>query len=342
MVRNELFKAGIRSETRRNPIADALGVDGLELWVEDEQDFSQATELYAELKGGASGKPGIAPASPQVEVPEPAGDAAEPATEETPPPQGDASNADSSEPILNDAFANLDNPQGDASSTDACEADEPGCEELRQASSFLEKGIEAMFRRERELMEECGSLKAKVEELAQALAQEQATVAREAESRTIAEKNQAEQISGLLSALERERQEWEQQLKSRDELLQETQGKLDSASRLLQTQQASDAALREEIVSLEMQREEYEKSLAEARAEAATEQEARLAAEERAEQAVLAQESLQKQLTHHKELEQQMTAYVASLSSLCGRMGGRRPPMAEQAAGNGHGTPAMA
>src|SRR5262252_2247769 len=49
-VKNELLKAGIPAETRRHPIAEALGVTGVELWVENEQDFHDASEIYARLQ----------------------------------------------------------------------------------------------------------------------------------------------------------------------------------------------------------------------------------------------------------------------------------------------------
>jgi uncharacterized protein YheU (UPF0270 family) len=132
----------------------------------------------------------------------------------------------------------------------ACAAPEEvwsGREELNQAKSLLEKGIEDMFQRESELAGECTSLRSKVEELGQTLAQGQAVLKRETESRAALERSHGEQIAGMERALDRERQEWQKQMQSRDELLKKTLLKLESASRLLEAQQSAMAALRDEI-----------------------------------------------------------------------------------------------
>src|SRR5206468_2834128 len=52
-VKKELLKAGIPSETRPHPVAEALGVNGLELWIQNERDFFDASKLYARLQGRA-------------------------------------------------------------------------------------------------------------------------------------------------------------------------------------------------------------------------------------------------------------------------------------------------
>ena len=194
-------------------------------------------------------------------------------------------------------------------------------ESLNQARLLLERGIEQILRRESDLADECASLRSKVEESNQALAESQAVLAREIESRAAAEKNQTGQIA---RALEAERQDWQQQIKTRDELLKKTQVRLEAVTVLLQNQQAAAAALKEEIVALELEREEHEKSLCQARTEALAEREARIAAEAIAALADQTQKSLKTELLHRKELEQQMQAYVASLSSLCGKMEPKR------------------
>lgn len=297
VLRKELSKAGIASEKRDNPVAKALGVPGFELWVLDERDFCEAARLYDELRTRTAGKNGGATVEPPSEASKPPATAVLPALQQNSQPDGDASDADPRLP------------------GEPCRAD------LRQASTFLEKGIEEMIQHEGELAEECESLRSKVEELTQALAHERATLAGEAERKKTAEANQAEQISGLVSALERERRNWEKQLKSRDDQLKQTKAELETMSGLFEDQQSAAATLTQAITALEMQREDYERSLAEARHEAAEEQGARLAAEERAERATLAQESLEKELARHRELEEQILAYVASLSALCSRVG---------------------
>ncbi len=292
VVKNELLKAGIAAEIRRDPIADAMGVSAVELWVQDKRSFFDASKLYARMQDRVAGRSGGPATKPKDETERRIG-VNMPDAERSSPPHRDVNGGDSRH------------------------ASEPRREELKHASSLLEKGITEMFRRESELAAECASLRSKVEELSQALAQGKGAFAREIESRAAVEKNQAGQISGLASALEREKQKCQQQLKSRDDSLKSAQEKLDSVSRLLQTQQAAGAALREEIVSLEMQRDEHEISLCNARTEALAEREARIASEERAEKAGLA---LEKQLVKQAELEQQMQAHLASLTSLFRRV----------------------
>lgn len=286
-VKNELHKAGIPFEVRSHPVAQSLGLAALELWVPDERDFFNASTLFGRMKSRAS-RPA---AQPQFE------------TERAAPPAWCAIGAD------------------------ARPAREPGSGKLDQATTLLRKEIQEMLDRESALAAERESLRRQVKELVHALAASQAALAQEAENRQLAEKIEAEKASGLQSTLEharaecasvveqlaRERKEWQQQLKSHDNLLKETQRKLDSTSRLLQSHQEAVADLKQEIVSLAQQRDDQEKALTEAR-------EARCAAEERAERAAAAEKSLEQQLAAQKELDQQMQAHVASLNSLCSKL----------------------
>ena len=50
MIKAELLKAGIPSETRPNAVAEALGLRGLELWIQNDQDLSRASKVYARFK----------------------------------------------------------------------------------------------------------------------------------------------------------------------------------------------------------------------------------------------------------------------------------------------------
>jgi len=61
-VRNELLKAGIPSEIRPDPISEAMGVSAVELWVQEERNFFDASKLFARIQGRTAGKP-IAPAT---------------------------------------------------------------------------------------------------------------------------------------------------------------------------------------------------------------------------------------------------------------------------------------
>src|SRR5512133_234482 len=50
LVKKHLFKAGIPSEIRSNPLAAALRVTRLELWVQDERDYFRASQLYSGMQ----------------------------------------------------------------------------------------------------------------------------------------------------------------------------------------------------------------------------------------------------------------------------------------------------
>src|SRR5262245_33133171 len=158
LVRNELFKAGIPSETRRHPIAEALGVGGLELWVQNEQDFFKASRVYNRLHGKADNMP---------ETPAPS-------------PKAETSGGFGSGPKLQAAQSGT--PK-DVNKVESRPVAQPHCLELKEASSLLQKGIEDMLLRESELAGECTSLHGKVKELTQVLAQARADVAREIKSR---------------------------------------------------------------------------------------------------------------------------------------------------------------
>jgi hypothetical protein len=296
-LQNEFFKARIAVATRNNPVAESLGIRAVELWVTDTGDFFTASKLYAEMRDRTSGKGGGATVPLQAETPDQHPKEPEPGKVE-PPNMG-------------------------VNGSNSKHANEPQREELEQASSLLEKEIDEMLKRESEVVTECASLRGKMKEMGQALAAARAALAREAESRAAAERDQAKKISGLQSALEHERHEWQRQLKSRDDSLKLSQKQLDAKSQLLQTHQAAVVELRDTIVALEQQRAASEKSVSEAREGAAMQREARLAAEERAQAATEAQKSLQEQLLQEKDLEQRMQAHIASISSLRSKLANR-------------------
>lgn len=295
LVRKELFKAGIASETRRHPIAQALGVGGVELWVQNERDFFHASRLCTGLKQKVANSPLETATSPKPETS--GGSTSEPKPKKEPAstPSNDAGKVEST----------------------ATPAAEPRRLELKQASSLLQKGIEEILSRESELNGKCASLQGKVEELTSTLALAQADVAREIQSREAAARDQAEQLNSLLETLARERREWQEKLKSSEDAIKNTKEQAGSLSRQLQTQQAAVAALKQQVAGLELQRDEQERCLSDVRNETVAERKARVAAEERA---ASAEESLQRQCAERQELERQIQAHAASIGSLLGRM----------------------
>jgi DNA repair exonuclease SbcCD ATPase subunit len=289
LIRQKLLEAGIASETRRHPIAEALGVNGIELWVQNEQDFFNASKLYNHLQQTSGNSLDTLTKSPNIEIHAQSVSGAKPQAESSTPAK-DAGNV-GSKPVV-----------------------QPRRLEFKQASSLLQKSIEELLQCESELEGECASLRAKVEQLTRALAQAQADVAQEIKDREAAERNQSEQLTGVLDTIARERREWQAKLKSSDDSLTNANEQVGSLSRLLETEQAAADALQQKIVALQLQRDEQESSLCDARKEAAVEREARLAADQRA---GFAEESLQTQWAERQELERQIQA---SLGPLMARM----------------------
>ncbi len=313
-VKNELLKAGIVAEARNNPVAEALDISGVELWVHNERDFYNASRLYAEMQNHTSWKRRFAAGQAPAKAPEP----------------GNGANKSEARPVETggrEVNPVCSRPDGELRGRD-----------LDLASSVLEQEIDRMLDREAHLMAQGEALRAELKELGQTLAQEEAAFTRESERRAAAEKELTEKVSGLQRALERERADraqaeeqfgrerhgWQHQLKSREDAMKEAQKKLDAQSQLLQVQLAEMAGLRETIADLERQRDADEKALSSARAEAAMEQELRLAAEERAEAAIVAHTALERRLHEQEALEQRMQVHVASMNSLCNKLQARR------------------
>src|SRR5262249_22568520 len=95
VIRNELLKAGIPAEMRREPMAEAMGVTAVELFVPDARNFLNASKLYARMKDRAAGSPGQPATQPQKEVSEPAVGTAKSNAEQPSSPHGDVNGADS-------------------------------------------------------------------------------------------------------------------------------------------------------------------------------------------------------------------------------------------------------
>lgn len=291
-VKSQLLKACIPSEARRHPIAEAFGVSGAELWVENEQDFHDASKFYAHLKlHGAKSQ----------EAPETSREA-------------DASGHSVTGPKVQ-AQPSSTGPE-DISKAESRPVVQPSVD-LKQASSLLQKGIEEMFLHESELVGECASLRGKIEKLTQALAQAQNDVATEIKTREQSERNQAEQITGLLDSFARERWEWQEKLKSNDDAFKNAKEQVASLSRMLQAEEAAVTAFKQELAALELQREEQQRCLSDARKEADTQRQARIAAEERA---GITEQALDTQWFKRQELERQIQDHAAGLSSLLARM----------------------
>ncbi len=309
--------AGIRSEIRSNPLAQALRVTRLELWLEDERDLFNASKLYAGIQARGDGKSGSPPASRKHEPSEVYVEV------DDPPP---ARNRESQ--------LNRRNGPG----AESKQASEQDTDALMNASALLEKEIEAVLQRESELAGTCASLHTQLNSVTQELAQARADLTRESEARETAEKKQSTELAALRDAVERERtartaaeEQLERERRSRDDAVKTVQTKLDKTLQQLQTQQTAVVELRKEIVSRELQSEEQAKMLSKARAEALAEREARLAADEKAERAIAARTDAEQRLEQDKK--RQADAFAESLNSLRARLQAKRstvPPSKER------------
>lgn len=339
-IKKELFRAGIRSEIRSNPVAAALRVNRLELWVQDERDYLTASKLFEALQSRDHQRQAAVEAAPVAALP-PAELRAKVEVEDPDPPARGSQGG---------------KPGPDLDAAAAAVVDEPsvGDEDIEQASVWLEKEIEELLARESKLTEDCAVLQQEVRSLKESLGQAQAQVTKEAESRAAAEKRAAEfaalraslesdlaQRSRAEEQLQRQMKELQAQARPREEALAAAQAKLEAKTRELQSQQSSLAKLHTEMASREAQTEKLRENLAQLRTEVAQERERRIAAEEKADKLASRQTALEEQLVHHSRLHQelqrelqeeqkQMRGYASALSGLrqklqAGRVGRAGP-----------------
>jgi hypothetical protein len=317
-VKKELLNAGIGSETRKHALAESFGINALELWVQDERNFFDASNVMARMQ--------ISP-WPTLEA-----SCDKPQNESLPGPIA-----------LRAERGDQDKLQ-ELGPADSTQVGKIKPEALAQTSSLLQKEIEEMLQCESELSTECVSLRSKLQELEQALADSRTVLRRETENQAALQTKQAQQISALRSAfegertqraaaeklLERERfehkrvaqqlvqdrEQSQQQLKSADVALQDVLNKLETKAQLLRSQETTVLKLKKDMVSLERQRDEGEQSLAKANAELVLAREARTAAEDRAESAEGAQKCLEHQLLELMQMQQVLQAHWNNLNSL--------------------------
>jgi predicted nucleic acid-binding Zn-ribbon protein len=295
-VKSELFKAGIRSEIRRNPLTEALHVTRLELWVESERDYFAAYKLYTKMQARSGN-------GQETGEGDPAAGGDHGADEK---PVIDA-NVPNGVPIVSEARGKKGRPAG----------------ELNEASQQLEKEIEDLLEREDSLAETCTSLRDEVEHLKSSLAETQAAAQKKtgelhdqktALERELAERKRAEE------QLKEEVRSLQAKLKSTEETVLDKQKRLDNALQQLQTQQGKVVELRKEIVAREQEWDESKKIVAKARAELAVERQSRIAAEGQAAKSAEAVEKLEKQLAEQKELQEQLRVSVRNLNALRDRL----------------------
>lgn len=198
-VKQQLFRVGIRSQIRSNPVAQALRVTRLELWVEDDRDYLNASKLYASIK--------------------------EQASEHARAPEFGFGRDKSSQTILEVQEVSNPTAQPDDSATTRQQPKPAG--ELNQATTLLEQEIENLLARETELGGKCAILENQVSELTQALAQCQEQLTSETATCAAAEKLVAE-LTASQRALQAEICELGLQLRAREEAVLAAEAKAEA------------------------------------------------------------------------------------------------------------------
>jgi chromosome segregation ATPase len=293
-VKSELFKAGIRAEIRQNPVAAALQITRLELWVENEKDYFAAHKLYTNMQARA--KNGHEPA------------AAEAPTESS---------------LAMERLPARSTGSGRVPDLDAKKKSQRPSGELEEARLLLEREIEDVLEREDALSETCGALRRELESLSRSLSESQAAAEKKASEfaslkssleRELAERTRSEeQLKGELRELQL-------RLKAGEESLSEKHKRLEATLQQLQTQQAMVVELRKEIVSREQEWEANNRLVSKAHAELVAERESLIASEEKAAKSARALEQLEKQLAEQKDLQAQLRASIGSMNAFRDRL----------------------
>jgi len=295
-VKSELFRAGIRSEIRSNPVAAALNITRLELWVENDNDYFAAQKFYASMQARAGN--GHEPAATEV----PSETSID--VEDLPAPATRA---------VSRGVADLDGKS---------KSQRPGGE-LEQASLLLEKEIEEVLEREDALTETCAALRSEVESLSRSLSESQAAAEKKAAEFALLRSSLEHELAERTRSedqLKGEVRELQSRLKSVEATLLERQKKLETTLEQLQTRQAMVVELRKEIVSRGQEWDEDKQLVSKARAELAVERQSRIAAEENAAKSAQARERLEGQLEEQKDLQAQLRTSIGSLNLLRGRL----------------------
>jgi hypothetical protein len=333
-VKTELFRNGIRSEIRNNPVAEALRVSRVELWLNDECDYFKASKVYVAFQ--ERGTPGSPKAAEREPAPQDTSEVyveAEelpyaPAPHTKPPPANPPSGAKSAP----------SQPLADAAAADGS---------LAEVSGLLEQEIDDLLARDAELNARYVSLEKTAESLRKSLGAAEARAAAESSARAAAEKK-ALAATELQSSLKRDLAErataaerlelavagLRKELKARDQAAAAASAKVETHARELREQQALLVALRGELSAREQQLKELGDILTQAGVDLGTEKQARTAAEERLSQCSVARAALEQQAAAQiqeiqqtraelKAREAQLQAFVGKVNALRGKFHGK-------------------
>jgi len=287
-LKSTLFRAGIRSEIRSNPLAYAMGITRLEIVVH-ERDFLRASKVRQQLEpagdtGDAAGSPGagrrtdgfgaVAEAELVLEA------------EPRPCPPVEARRVASPGPAPQTGKAE---PEGD----------------FARVTALLEKEVEELIAREGQLVDRCRSLDEKLKTLDKSLAQATVDLAREASNRSGAEKKLAE-VSEARASLQKDLQALEARFKASEQALTASQARLEGQARETNVQLARIADLTKALSSRDAELERMSESLAAARAGTEQEKSLRMAAEHKSVELAAARKSLESQLAQQAQQKEQL------------------------------------
>jgi predicted nucleic acid-binding Zn-ribbon protein len=287
-LKRKLFKAGIRSEIRGNPLANVLGITRHEVFI-DERDLLRASKVRHDLEtvvstDHAAGSPGGGRGINSIVE----GEESELVTDAEVLPAPSTESPREERPGRGPETGGTE-PKG----------------EFAQATALLEKEVEELLVRESSLVNRCSSLEEKLKVLDESLAQIRADLARESSNRSSAEKKLAG-VCEARASLEKEMQTLEVRFKASAQSLATSQAQLESQTGELSVQQVRIANLEKEVSSRDTQLERIAESLAQARAGMDELKNLRLAAEQKSAALAAARKSLESQLAEQAKQQEQL------------------------------------
>src|SRR5664279_3692863 len=289
-LKRKLFRAGIGSEIRGNPVASVLGIARLEIFI-DARDLLRASKVRHAIET-------------VVSADDPVGS-----------PEGDRAREING--IVKDEASELVTEVEvlPSPSTEPPREESPGREpetggaepkvEFAQATASLEEEVEELLVRESRLVNRCSSLEEKLKLRDESLAQAKADFARETSNRSSAEKKLAG-VGEARASLEKEMQALEVRFKASEQALAASRAQLESQTREFSVQQVRIANLEKEVSSRDMQVERIAESLAQTRAGMDELENLRLAAEQKAAALTAARKLLEVQLAQEAQKREQL------------------------------------
>ena len=289
-LKRKLFRAGIPSEIRGNPVASVLGITRLEVFI-DARDLLRASKVRHVVETVVSADDGAG---------SPEGDRDR---EINGIVKGEASELVTEVEVLPSPSTEPPREESPGREPETGEA-EPKVE-FAQATASLEEEVEELLVRESRLVNRCSSLEEKLKVRDESLAQASADFAREASNRSSAEMK----LAGVCEAralLEKEMQALEVRIKASEQALVASQAQLESQTREFSVQQIRIVNLEKEVSSRDTQLERIAESLAQTRAGLEELKNLRLAAEQKSADLAAARKSLESQLAQEAQQREQL------------------------------------